>query len=226
MIPLGWIRATPKNGVFMGVPQKNEYFRAKNEPWRPPRRPPCNVFNTKTLPLWYSVMTVTKSWMSSRKNWFGAKKLHFWAVLGLKIRFFLRYANLTPLFRLRRTRLNGIITSPCPEVTLDTFGFPVGARSAARRAVFWHRLPKMVLFGAKNAVFFGPKSIFLWCHPTILSLSWRDTKNARFLCWTCCTVGVGAAAKAHFWHENIHFFALHPYNPHFLGSYESDPMES
>ena len=60
MIPLGWIRATPKNGVFMGVPQKNEYFRAKNEPRRPPRRPPCNGFNTKTLNLWYAVMTVTK----------------------------------------------------------------------------------------------------------------------------------------------------------------------
>ena len=60
MIQLGQIRATPKNGGYMGVAQKNEYFRAKNEPWRPPRRPACNVFNTKTLPLWYSVMTVTK----------------------------------------------------------------------------------------------------------------------------------------------------------------------
>ena len=74
-----------------------------------------------------------------------------------------------PFFGLRRTRLNGIITSPCPEVTLDTFGFPVGARSAARRAVFWHRLPKMVLFGAKNAVFSAPNPFFrdaiqLFCH--------------------------------------------------------------
>ena len=60
MIPLDRIRATPKNGGYMVVAQKNEYFWAKNEPWRPPRRPPCNVFNTKTLPLWYSVMTVTK----------------------------------------------------------------------------------------------------------------------------------------------------------------------
>ena len=68
MIPLGRIHTTPKNGGYMGVAQKNEYFRAKNEPWRPPRRSPCNVFNTKTLPLWYSVMTVTKSWMSSQKN--------------------------------------------------------------------------------------------------------------------------------------------------------------
>ena len=52
---------------------------------------------------------------------------------------------------------------------LDTFGFPVGVRSAARRAVFWHRLPKMVLFGAKNAVFSAPNpflrdAIQLFCH--------------------------------------------------------------
>ena len=44
----------------MGVPQKIEYFWAKNEPRRPPRRPLFNGFNTKTLNLWYAVMTVTK----------------------------------------------------------------------------------------------------------------------------------------------------------------------
>ena len=50
--------------------------------------------------------------------------------------FFLRYTPITPLFGLGRTRLNGIITSPHPEVTLDNFGFLVGGCSAARRAVF------------------------------------------------------------------------------------------
>ena len=53
-------------------------------------------------------------------------------------RFFLRYALKTHFFGFRQTRLNGIISSSYPEVTLDTFGFPVGARSAARWAVFWH----------------------------------------------------------------------------------------
>ena len=77
MIPLGRIRATPKNGDYMGVPQKNEYFRAKNEPRRPPRRPSCNGLNTKTLNLWYPVMTVTKKWMTSRKKLIWGKKLHF-----------------------------------------------------------------------------------------------------------------------------------------------------
>ena len=54
MIPLGRIRATPKNGGYMDVGQKNEYFWAKNGPRRPPRRPLCNRFNTKTF--WCPVM--------------------------------------------------------------------------------------------------------------------------------------------------------------------------
>ena len=71
-------------------------------------------------------------------------------------------------FWLRRTRLIWIISPPYPEVTLDTFGFPVGGRLAARRAVFRPRLPKVALFGPKSG-FFGQKSIF--CpHPPISSL--------------------------------------------------------
>ena len=41
------------------------------------------------------------------------------------------------------------------DIILDTFGFPVGARSVARRAVFWHQLPKMALFGVNNALFWS-----------------------------------------------------------------------
>ena len=65
-----------------------------------------------------------------------------------------------PFFRLGRSRLNGIISPPYPEVTLDTFGFPVGGRLAARRTVSWPRLPKVALSGPKNAVFW-PEIIFL-----------------------------------------------------------------
>ena len=70
---------------------------------------------------------------------------------GHKNRFFLRYALKTHFFGFRQTRLSGIISSSYPEVTLDTFGFPVGAPSAARRAVFWPQLHKMALFVANNA---------------------------------------------------------------------------
>ena len=35
----------------------------------------------------------------------------------------------------RRTRLNGIISPPYPEVRLDNFGFPVGGCSAGRFSV-------------------------------------------------------------------------------------------
>ena len=65
----------------------------------------------------------------------------------------------SPFFRVVRTRLNGIISPPYPEVTLDTFSFPVDGRLAAWRAVSWPRLPKVALLGSKNAVFY-PKSFF------------------------------------------------------------------
>ena len=43
-------------------------------------------------------------------------------VFGPKIWLFYTTPIKPPFFGLRRTRLNGIITSPYPEVTLDTFG--------------------------------------------------------------------------------------------------------
>ena len=70
-----------------------------------------------------------------------------WSVGGC---IFLRYTNETPIFRLRRTWLNWIISPPYPDVTLDTFGFPIGGRLAAEQAVSWPRLPKVALFGPKN----------------------------------------------------------------------------
>ena len=66
-----------------------------------------------------------------------------WALRGSKICIFLRYTHITQFFGVRRTRLNGIISPPYPEVTLDTFGFPVGGRLAARRAVSRPRLPNV-----------------------------------------------------------------------------------
>ena len=58
-----------------------------------------------------------------------------------------------PFFWLGRTQLNGIISPPYPEVTLDNFGFLVGVRSAARRAVF--RPPGWIL-----AIFGGGHNAF------------------------------------------------------------------
>ena len=56
------------------------------------------------------------------------------------------------MFGLRQTRLNGIITSPYPEVTLDTFGFLIGAHSADRQAVVCRKLKIL-----------GQKCILLHC---------------------------------------------------------------
>merc|ERR1712218_53207 len=57
-------------------------------------------------------------------------------IFGPKICIFYTTLMKPPFFRVRRSRLNGIISPPYPEVTLDNFGFPVGGRLAARRAVF------------------------------------------------------------------------------------------
>ena len=61
------------------------------------------------------------------KKWFLAQNSAFFYATPMK----------PPFFRLRRTRLNGIIRPPYPDVSLDNFGFPVGGCLAARRAVFW-----------------------------------------------------------------------------------------
>ena len=56
--------------------------------------------------------------------------------LAQKSAFFYATPMKPPFFRVVRTRLNGIISPPYPEATLDNFGFPVGGRLAARRVVF------------------------------------------------------------------------------------------
>ena len=57
-------------------------------------------------------------------------------ILARKSAFFYATPIQPPFFWVGRTRLDGIISPPYPEVTLDNFGFPVGGRLAARRAVF------------------------------------------------------------------------------------------
>ena len=95
-----------------------------------------------SVPPWWH----QKIWMMSPKNWFLANKLHFWP----KNQLFLRYTHITPFFGLKRTQLDGTMSSPYPKATLDIFGFPVGAHSVAGRDVLWPGLPKITLFGAKK----------------------------------------------------------------------------
>ena len=56
----------------------------------------------------------------------------------------------TPIFRLRRTWFNWIISPSYLEVTLDTFGFSVGGSLAAWQAVSWPWLPKNAVFGLNS----------------------------------------------------------------------------
>ena len=150
-----------------------------------------------------------------KKMDFGPKN----CIFGPKFCIFLRYTYETPIFS-GQTHRTGLITCPpYPEVTLDTFGFPVDGRLAARRAVSRPRLPKVALFGPKSG-FFGQKSIF--CpHPPISSLpSWPDTKKTTFLCRSCCWTSSWGAARAHFWPKNspkIRFFYATPIKSLFFG---------
>merc|ERR1712237_213245 len=122
-----------------------------------------------------------------------------------------------PFFRLRRSRLNGIISPPYPEVTLDTFGFPVGGRLAARRTVSWPRLPKVALSGPQNAVFW-PEIIF-WCPASkkIVTIIAGHLKDNLFV----LTALQGCLQKMA---PKSDFFTLHLYNPHFFGSAGPDSM--
>ena len=166
-----------------------------------------------------------KIWTISEKNWISGQKTAF---LARNSAFFYATPMKPPFFGVRRTRLNGIISPPYPEVTLDTFGFLVGGRLAARRAVFRPRLLKVVLFGPKSG-FFGQKSIFCPHPPISLLPSWPDTKKTTFLCRSCCWTSSWGAARAHFWPKNspkIIFFYATPIKSLFLGSDKPDLMRS
>jgi hypothetical protein len=106
-----------------------------------------------------------------------------------------------PCFWLRPSPLNGIISPPYPEVTLDTFGFPIGGHLAARRTVSWPRLPKVALSGPKNAVFW-PEIIFL-CPAskkkfTIIAGHLKDNLFVLTALQGC----LQGAIRAHFWAKN------------------------
>ena len=92
-----------------------------------------------------------------KTNGFWAKKLH----IRPEILHFFTLHLWNPHFLAQTDRTGPIISPPYPEVTLDTFGFPVGGRLAAWLAVSWPRLPKVALLGSKNAVFWPETSFFV-----------------------------------------------------------------
>ena len=81
------------------------------------------------------------------------KKQYFWLFFVQKISF-IHYTHISHYFGLRQTRINWIESSLCPEVNMATFGFPVGARSAAQQPVFLSRLTKMALFEANITIIY------------------------------------------------------------------------
>merc|ERR1719341_2065504 len=124
-----------------------------------------------------------------------------------------------PFFRLGRSRLNGIVGPPYPEVAMDAFGFLVGGCLAAWRAVSWPRLPKVALLGSKIAVF-GPKPFFCG-HPC-------KGFNRKILSFWCpvmvVTKKIGQVRKQMdlgpkncIFTKNSAFFYARPMKPPFFG---------
>ena len=164
--------------------------------------------NLSELNTWY--------WFWPWNHPFMVSMVQIRSIFGLKICIFLRYTHKPQFFGLRRTRLNEIITFPCPEVTLDTFGFLVGARLGARRAVFWPRLPKMALLGAENGIFwpqlpprrppcdeFKTKNLPIWCPVMVVTKNFGICpKNKRF----------GSKNTVYLAQKSV-FSTLRPHNP-------------
>ena len=121
------------------------------------------------LSFWCPVMMVTKNLDDFRKKMdFGPKN----CIFGPKFCIFLRYTYETPIFS-GQTHRTGLITCPpYPEVTLDTFSFPEGGRLAARQAVIWPQLPKMALFGTKNAYYSIVSHGIVWYCMVLLCILW------------------------------------------------------
>ena len=106
---------------------------------------------------------------------------------------------------MRWIRLNGILSPPYPEVTLDNFSFPVGGRSAARQAVF--RPPGRI---------FARKSVFCYRTPDFVNgpfVALDDifdlAPSDRFLVAVRPLGGPFSGHRARFWPENP-FFAIGP----------------
>ena len=57
---------------------------------------------------------MAKKWILGQKTAFSARNSAFFYATPMK----------PPFFQLKRSRLNGIISPPYPEVTVDTFSFP------------------------------------------------------------------------------------------------------
>ena len=103
MIPLSRVCLSQEMG-FYSFSAKKCRISGKNGPQQPTRGPPCNGVNTKMLSIGCPVMIVTtkldhfQKWIWGQKNAFLVRNSAFF------------YA--TPIFLLRRTRLNWIISPP------------------------------------------------------------------------------------------------------------------
>ena len=94
-----------------------------------------------------------------------------------------------------------MIPSPYPEATLDTFGFPVGGRLAARRPISSPQLPKVALFGPKTHFFWPEITFFVDSLKKIVTIMTGHLKDNLFVL-TAVQGGLWAGVSALFWAKN------------------------
>ena len=145
---------------------------------------------------------VTKNLDDFRKKWISGQKTAF---LARNSAFFYATPMKPPFFGVRRTRLNGIISPPYPVVTLDNFGFLVGGRLAARRAVF---LPPGPIL-ARKSVFCYRTLDFVNGPFVTLDDIFDLAPSDRFLVAVRPLGGPFSGHRAGFWPENP-FFSTGP----------------
>ena len=72
----------------------------------------------------------------------------------------------TPIFSAQTDRTGPIISPPYPEVTLDNFGFLVGAHLALRQSILWLADSQKWPFRGSKMQFLG-QNLFFWRHRPI-----------------------------------------------------------
>ena len=120
-----------------------------------------------------------------------------------------------------------MIPSPYPEATLDTFGFPVGGRLAARRPISSPQLPKVTLFGPKMQ-FFLARNHFFCGQPQKNCYHYDRTPKRQPFCvdrrsgWSLG--GRQGPFLGQKWPENLIFFLHYTHITHLFWS-QTDPTQ-
>ena len=164
MIPLSWIRLTPKKRWLNGCSLKKCRFWRQKQFSAATMRPTVQQGQYKNVVFWYPAMMISNNLGVFPKNMnFGHKNRIF---CSIKLHFFNASPMQPPYSRLIRTQFNGIITSPYYQV--------LWMPSVFRQTPIW--LVGGLFYGpiAKNQPFLGPKNAV---YSALCAVIWVTTKH-------------------------------------------------